>query len=311
MFVTYQNGNYRVLLNLTDGTKIRYNNEDSLKPIRPESIDVKITNQCSHSCPFCHENSLPHGKKASYEAIDAFVKTLPPYIEIAVGGGNLMEDPGHTLYFLQELKKVKAVSSITVRQEDFIKYFELISSWKKQNLIYGIGVSLSDSSNPDLISCLKSCPTAVLHVISGIFTEEDYSNLKNNDLKMLILGYKILRRGKSYFDAHPLSVANNQVILANKYEHFQKDFHTVAFDNLALEQLEIKDKMSPADWNKYYCGDDGQYTFYIDLVEEQYAKSSTSALRYNIKDILGKSFSVQEMYNTIRGIEILKELRND
>lgn len=311
MFVTYQNGNYRVLLNLTDGTKIRYNNEDNLKPTRPESIDVKITNQCSHSCPFCHENSLPHGKKASYEAIDAFVKTLPPYIEIAVGGGNLMEDPGHTLYFLQELKKVHAIPSITVRQDDFINNIKLISFWKKQNLIYGIGVSLSDSSDPKLIPCLKSCPTAVLHVIAGIFTEEDYKNLKDNDLKILILGYKTIRRGKIYLEECLDDICWNQVFLSDYYDNFKKDFNTIAFDNLALEQLDIREKTSLAEWEKYYCGDDGQYTFYVDLVEEQYAKNSTSAIRCNITNILGQKYSVQEMYNIIRGVEILKELRND
>ena len=144
MFVSYKNGNYHVLLNLKDGTKIRHNDENNLKPSRPESLDVKITNQCQHQC-------------ASLSAMKNFVDTIPAYTEIAVGGGNLMLSYNHTEAFLKMLKEVKAIPSITVRQEDFIKNIKLLSSWKEQGLIYGIGVSLSDSYDPDLITCLKVC----------------------------------------------------------------------------------------------------------------------------------------------------------
>ena len=43
----YKNGNYTVRINLENGTKIRYNNEDSMIPEYPESIDITITNQCN------------------------------------------------------------------------------------------------------------------------------------------------------------------------------------------------------------------------------------------------------------------------
>jgi len=306
MFVTYSNGNYKVILNLEDGTKIRYNKKDRLIPSRPESMDVKITNRCTHNCAFCHENSMPQGKEASYRTMKNFAQNLLPYTEIAVGGGNLMDNPQHTEYFLQELKKAKAIPSITVRQEDFIANLKLLSSWKEQKLIYGIGVSLSDSYDPDLITCLKLCPTAVLHVIAGIMDEDDYDNLKGNNLKMLILGYKTIRRGKTYVKKHVKEVAANQLMLISHFDDLREDFDVVAFDNLALEQLDIKNEVTEEEWNTHYCGDDGQYTFYVDLVEEEFARSSTSLSRIGIDD-----FTPQEMFNIIRGVTFLKEIHND
>ena len=295
MFVSYKNGNYQVFLNLEDGTKIRYNDEDNLTPSRPESIDVKITNQCQHNCSFCHENSTLNGTVASLNAMRNFANTVPAYTEIAVGGGNLMLSYNHTEVFLKMLKEAKAIPSITVRQDDFINNLKLLSSWKEQNLIYGIGVSLSDSYDPNLIACLKACSTAVLHVIAGIMDEDDYNNLKDNDLKMLILGYKTIRRGETYMKNHLQKIAANQLMLINHFNDFKNDFNTVAFDNLALEQLDIKNKLLESEWNKYYCGDDGQYTFYVDLVKEEFAPNSINLNRMSIKN-----FSVQEMFNIVR-----------
>ena len=53
---TYKNGNYKVLI-FSDGTKIRYNKEDTLIPSRPESFDIKITNRCNRNCTFCVFNN--------------------------------------------------------------------------------------------------------------------------------------------------------------------------------------------------------------------------------------------------------------
>ena len=306
MFVTYKNGNYQVLFNLEDGTKIRYNSTDRLIPNRPESMDVKITNKCSHGCAFCHENSTVDGESASYETLRDFASKVLPFTEIAIGGGNILEDIPRTQYFLQELKKRTAIPSITVRQDDFIKNLKLLSEWREDKLIYGIGVSLYDSYDPDLIKCLKLCPTAVLHIIAGIIDEDDYENLKGNDLNLLILGYKNFRRGKHYFAKHMREIANNQIMLMEHFDDFKEDFKTVAFDNLALEQLDIQSVMTEEEWSKYYCGDDGQYTFYVDLVERQYARNSTSPVRANMED-----FTPQEMFNILRGVTILKKIRSE
>lgn len=295
MFVSYKNGNYQVLLNLKNGTKIRYNDEDEIIPNRPESIDVKITNQCLHNCVFCHENSNQFGKVASLEAMKNFAKSLPVYTEIAVGGGDLMLSPVHTEVFLKMLKEVKAIPSITIRQSDFIKHVSLIQEWKKNNLIYGIGISYDDYRNEELFFLLENFPTAVIHVIAGILTEHDYKTLRGHNLKMLILGYKIKGRGSDFWKQEADQISANIKDLAEHFDDFKNDFDTVAFDNLALKQLDVKNKMAQDNWEKYYCGDDGQYTFYVDLVEQQFSYSSTNPNRI---DIGGRT--VQEMFDVVR-----------
>ena len=61
-FVTYKNGNYRVMIDLKTGTKIRENNLDFFRADFPESMDIKICNKCDMGCPMCHENSTPDGE---------------------------------------------------------------------------------------------------------------------------------------------------------------------------------------------------------------------------------------------------------
>ena len=90
-WVKYRNGNYDVILNLENGTKIRRNDLDSLIPEYPESMDVKITNRCQHNCAMCHENSTKDGVHG--DIMNAkFIDTLHPYTELAIGGGNPLDN---------------------------------------------------------------------------------------------------------------------------------------------------------------------------------------------------------------------------
>ena len=57
------------------------------------------------------------------------------------------------------------------------------------------------------------------------------------------------------------------------YTYLSLSFKVLSFDNLALEQLNIKKYVSPEDWKTHYMGDDGSFTMYIDLVKEEFAKN--------------------------------------
>lgn len=298
MWVNYINGNYKVLLNLNNGTKIRYNKENTLIPNRPESIDVKITNQCEHMCLFCHESSIPSGKQASYESLEKFAKSLPPYIEISVGGGNLMLDFKHTQFFLEKLKEANAIPSITIKQEDFIKYSDIIEEWYLNNLIYGVGVSLSNPRDVELYKAMSYIPTAVIHVIAGIFDETDCAILSKRGYKLLILGFKNFRRGRSYYNGFKQKIDKNIQWLHDNINDVINNFSVVAFDNLAIKQLYIKELLTEEQWNSFYMGDDGIYTFYVDLVEKTYARNSTAIARFGIKD-----FNIKQMFLDISKIK--------
>lgn len=295
MWVHYENGNYTTILNLNNGTKIRYNDEDKLIPSRPESIDVKITNQCNHGCLFCHEASVPNGKQASYENMKKFAQSLAPYTEIAVGGGSLTNDWKHTQYFLEELQKVKAIPSITLHQEDFIEYSDIIEDWYLNGLIYGIGVSLSDAKDEELYKTLSYFPTAVIHVIAGLFSEKDFNYIANRGYKLLVLGYKKFRRGSNYYVNNRQQLKENLKWLKDNFIEISSSFNVLAFDNLALEQLNVCNEISKKDWEQFYMGDDGQFTFYVDLVESTYAKNSRSMIRFR-----DDNFNINEMFKDIQ-----------
>lgn len=279
----YQNGNYQVTI-FDDGTKIRENDFDWFAPEYPESMDIKITNFCDRGCPWCHENSTPDG--AHGDILNSkFVDTLHPYTELAIGGGNPLSHPD-LVPFLLKCKTLKLIPSMTVNQEHFIKEFDLIQKIAEQKLIYGIGVSLT-GVNDDLIQKLQALPNSVLHVIAGVVPVDDLKRLYDYDLKLLILGYKVFRRGKDYYSD---SVAKRKKNLYALLPELIKHFQVVSFDNLAVCQLDVKRLMTDKEWKEFYMGNDGQFTMYIDLVKREFAKSSTATERYPLLDDIKSMF---------------------
>lgn len=279
----YQNGNYQVTI-FDDGTKIRENDFDWFTPEYPESMDIKITNFCDRGCPWCHENSAPDGTHGDI-LNSKFIDTLHPYTELAIGGGNPLSHPD-LVPFLLKCKTLKLIPSMTVNQEHFIKEFDLIQKLAEQKLIYGIGVSLT-GVNDDLIQKLQALPNSVLHVIAGVVPVEDLKRLYDYDLKLLILGYKVFRRGKDYYSD---SVAKRKKNLYALLPELIKHFQVVSFDNLAVCQLDVKRLMTDKEWKEFYMGNDGQFTMYIDLVKREFAKSSTATERYPLLDDIKPMF---------------------
>ena len=290
----YENGNYHVML-LDDGTKIRVNSADEYNfvPDFPESFDLKICDRCDMQCPMCHENSTPDGKLGDIMNMK-FIETLHPHTEIAIGGGNPLEHPD-LVPFLIKCKDLKLVPSITINQQHFMKNIEFIRELAGQNLIYGIGVSLTNPTD-DFIKNIKLFKNAVIHIINGIVTESYLRKLKDHGLKILILGYKIFRRGAQLYDKDKIMIDSNKVMLQSLLPRMIQDnwFATISFDNLAVEQLELKKLLSTSDWSKFYLGNDGFATMYIDAVKGEFAKSSTSEVRYSMLD------NIKDMFDIIR-----------
>lgn len=279
----YQNGNYQVTI-FDDGTKIRENDFDWFAPEYPESMDIKITNFCDRGCPWCHENSTPDG--AHGDILNSkFVDILHPYTELAIGGGDPLSHPD-LVPFLLKCKTLKLIPSMTVNQEHFVKEFDLIQKLAEQKQIYGIGVSLT-GVNDDLIQKLQALPNSVLHVIAGVVPVDDLKRLYDHDLKLLILGYKVFRRGKDYYSD---SVAKKRKDLYSLLPELIKHFQVVSFDNLAVCQLDVKRLMTDKEWKEFYMGNDGQFTMYIDLVKREFAKSSTATERYPLLDDIKPMF---------------------
>lgn len=287
----YINGNFRTTI-LSDGTKIRKTKDDEFVPAFAENMDIKICNFCDMGCPFCHEGSTTNGEFGDI-LNEKFIDTLHPYQEVAIGGGDATSHPD-LIPFLEKLKEKKVISNMTVNQIHFEKKQDLIRKLVDEKLIYGLGVSLVNPTK-NFIELIKQYPNAVIHVINGVLSPSDVYTLENNNLKMLILGYKHLRRGNDYFESDMTDIKVKQNWLYGNLESVLNGFKVVSFDNLAIEQLNARRLMSDEEWNEFYMGDDGKMTYYIDMVERKFAKSSTAAFnkRYDLLD------SVDDMFNVI------------
>jgi hypothetical protein len=285
-WIKYENGNYTVKLNLENGTKIRETEDDEFISTFPECIDLKITNQCDMGCKYCHEDSTIdglHGDVLNSE----FINTLKPYTELALGGGNVLTHP-NLIEFLEVLKSKNIIANITVNQKHFISSKNTIRYLVDNGLIKGLGVSLLTPTD-EFVELIKQYPNAVIHVINGIVSIEDLEKLYNKNLKLLILGYKVFRRGKDYYST---TVERNKQVVYDKICDIIKGFKVVSFDNLAIKQIDVRRIFTNQGWNEFYMGDDGQFTMYIDLVKRQFARSSISTQRYNLLDSIEDMFSV-------------------
>lgn len=286
----YKNGNFVTTI-LSDGTKIRETKDDEFIPSFAENMDVKICNYCDMGCKFCHEGSSLHGEFGDI-LNEKFIDTLHPYQEIAIGGGDATSHPD-LIPFLQKLKERKVIANMTVNQIHFEKKHELIKKLVDEKLIYGLGVSLVNPTK-HFIELIKQYPNAVIHVINGVLKPSDIKALENNNLKMLILGYKHLRRGNKYFEEEQNDIETKQQWLYENLEDIIQKFKVVSFDNLAIEQLDVKRLLTQEEWDEFYMGDDGKVTYYVDMVERKFAQSSTAPFdkRYDLLDSVDDMFKV-------------------
>lgn len=286
----YKNGNFVTTI-LSDGTKIRETKDDEFIPSFAENMDIKICNYCDMGCKFCHEGSTINGKFGNI-LNEKFIDTLHPYQEVAIGGGDATSHPD-LIPFLKKLKEQKVIANMTVNQIHFEKKHELIKKLVDEKLIYGLGVSLVNPTK-HFIELIKQYPNAVIHVINGVLKPSDIKALENNDLKMLILGYKHLRRGNEYFEEEQKYIEVKQQWLYENLEDIIQKFNVVSFDNLAIEQLNVKRLLTQKEWDEFYMGRDSEFTYYIDMVEKKFAKSSTAPFdkRYDLLDSVDDMFKV-------------------
>ena len=290
----YKNGNSICKINLDDGTKIRETKDDHWDLEFPESLDLNIGNRCDGGCPFCYINASPDGIDADLLNVP-FVDTLRPYTEVAINGNSV--DHPQLIPFLKKLRDKKILANITVNQKHFERHEDLLWGLYYDELVKGIGISLVNPTNHFIASVLKF-PTAVIHTINGILTKEDVEKLSDFGLKILILGYKNLGRGISYNKHYYQKVADNQIWLNDHLAELPNHFKVVSFDNLAIEQLDVRRILSDEEWDSFYLGDEGTASMYVDLVTGKFGVSSLcpeSEMRPILPDIKDMFSVVKEL----------------
>ena len=290
----YVNGNFKTKI-YEDGTRTReliphntfYDQErymqerfalseiDMMEPEFPESIDLKITNYCTNGCKYCYANSSSFGSHAEIHDILDIVRDMRPYTEIALGGGNILDYP-YLTDVLHEAKNRKVIVNITLKDTDFIKYFDMVEEMADRGLIKSIGISPTNIETLEEVSDLITYKcNIVLHLVLGLWTIEDIKEIFNMTRfdKFLFLGYKIIEgRSKDFYSTYESSIQKNIKDFEKFYKnHYISDYKSVAFDNLAIDQLNLDVKNF---YKELYQGEDGKFSFYIDLVEQKYSKNS-------------------------------------
>lgn len=284
----YKNGNAQITL-YADGTRIIRTEDDILNFEYPLNNDITITHKCDGGCPYCYLGCTENGKHAdilSYKFFD----TLLPGTECAIN----LNDMSHPqlLAFLGKMKNKGIVVNGTINQKHFMKYWKDLYMLTMQGLIHGVGVSLT-APNEELFKVLHYFPNAVVHVINGIVSEGDIMKMEGQGIKLLILGYKALRRGEAYLTANNDEVAKRQKFLYD-YIAGEPKFKAISFDNLAIEQLDARRIVTDEQWEMMYQGEEGSATFAIDLVDGTFAVSSSETKTFPIMD------DIQEMFKVVK-----------
>ena len=227
---------------------------------------------------------------------DKFVETLLPYTELALGGGNVLEHPDFEK-FLAKCKDLRLICNATFNQFHFVQSENLafIKSLAKEQKLYGIGISLTPTVDgaKQLVKILKKFPSknVVVHVINGIHSVKMLEPLYDKGLKILILGYKTFGRGHAYYTGNSEGIKKTKNDIYDALPELVRHFDAVSFDNLAIEQLDVKRLMSEDQWNQFYMGEEGQFTMYVDSVNKEYAMSSVSMERRPLLDDITPMFA--------------------
>ena len=183
-----------------------------------------------------------------------------------------------------------------------------------ENLVHGIGVSLVDSSNKDDFDFIDTLGNnVVIHTIAGILDEKDIEVLKGR--KILILGYKDLRRGHSMFEKDFVGINHRMEMLRCSWLHIlKKQCKVVSFDCLAIEQLDPKQTLniSQEAWDTLFQGADTDVhdtdgnitcaTMFIDCVEMKFGRMSTQPL--DMRQSFTGNEDIREIFRkSIKGYE--------
>lgn len=288
----YINGNTVVTL-YEDGTKVMFTKDDDFELEFPTNMDIKITNNCPIGCTFCHENSKPGGKHAPL-ANFKFIKSLVPGTEVALGGGALTTHP-QLKEILTKFKKQGVITNVTVHIQEVMKCADMLAEYQKEGLIHGIGVSMSAHEVTEQEKTeLKKLNNVVFHVINGVFDIGYFSHLAKaiDKPKLLILGYKDFRRGHQYLNKQSKAIHVRQEATKKYIKEIADIFDVVSFDNLALEQLDIKNQVSKEEWEQGWQGEEGSITMYIDAVKGVFAQNSIAPLdkRYKLTNNVRNMF---------------------
>lgn len=299
MLFKYTNGNATVQID-EDGTRtIEY--DGALKLEYPLNMDIRVQTICPLGynpktgkaiCEFCHESATTDGTECDYDALLNKLSDLPKGIELAIGC-NIFTDG---LYkFLKECYNRGYICNLTVNQLSIKKYEKMLMNAIYNNYVKGVGLSYRSFADYNIPQFFKDYDSTVVHVIAGIDDIDEV--MKLDAKKILVLGEKDFGFNKGKVD---LTSQNHRKWFMYIRKLFDI-FDVVSFDNLALDQLNIKRFLPDAEYEKFY---QGEHSFYINAVTQTFSRSSRSA------ETVSWDISIPEYFKTIEDNDLQKQLED-
>lgn len=292
----YLNGNALISIE-SDGTRtIEYEKELFLQ--YPLNVDIRVQSKCqfgynsktnSAVCSFCHESATTDGAECNYDELFDKIKCLPKGVELAIGCNEFTD----SLYdFVEKCSKRGYICNLTINQGMVNKHKKLLELAINNKIIAGLGISYRPFVTNSLPEFVLHYPNTVLHVIAGIDSIEEVLALTDYK-KILVLGEKNFGFNESKVD---LTSQKHKQWYWQVHELFKK-FDVVSFDNLGLEQLNVKRFLNSKQWNKFY---QGEHSMYINAVAKCFSPSSRSPQQVNWDSVtLPKYFQQLEKLNEI------------
>lgn len=286
----WRNGNVRVSLNLSNGERtLTYPMNEGVAPTAPFNIDIRVQTACSFGfnpttgkaiCTFCHESARTDGKECDYSQLLSKLGALSRElsnnhaIELAIGCNSPTLELGT---FLREVVRLQFIPNLTVNGGHLKTHLPTIQKWQQEGIVFGVGISYRKLFENQLALLQDKLNNVVLHCICGIDSVDDVLRMgKSNPQirKLLILGEKDFGFNVGNVDISSPYHLEWKVRLREVLDAYE----IVSFDNLALEQLNVRGTLGITDseWNSRY---QGEYSLYINAVEGYYSPSSRSNKR--------------------------------
>ena len=246
--------------NFKYSTKAGFKNEVTVKEIKELNVteilyDITLSDESTHIFPI-NGYFLTHN----------------------CGGGNPLSHPD-LIPFLEKCKDKGWISNITVNQKHLVEYDSLLSKLVDEGLIKGLGISVSKDVFEEKELKWKDYEHTVIHLIIGVHDYTIIDNLISIGFnKFLLLGYKQFGRGINYYNKESDKIDLN----IKKWMMFMPKYFNkciLSFDNLSIEQLNVKRFFDDKAWERFYMGDDFTHSMYIDAVKKEYAPTSRSSER--------------------------------
>jgi hypothetical protein len=162
------------------------------------------------------------------------------------------------------------IVNLTVNQGHLKRDLIMLNKLIDNGLIKGLGVSYRSALKFSVPEEILNYEHTVFHVICGIDSFSNVASLINNGVnKILLLGEKNFGYNKGRVD---LTTRKHKEWYWWVHKLFSM-FNVVSFDNLALEQLNIKRFFTNNNWEVF---NQGEHSFFVDSVNGYFAPSSRS-----------------------------------